>query len=403
MIAKIRNQQVPEVNFPLIMLIVTQFLGLLINKNNFAIDLALLICSFFFTRKVDIKYIVISAVFVLLILARYLMGHSEVKGYFAPIHHCTKYLNTFLGISVCCLIQYMSEREKRIMIHIVCLCCIVTDIFSVVYELQSPLAIRYRGLYGGDYPWIVSFDQIFAYSIFAVMIVLMYISERVKYKKDWLIIFTAVMNLFVLAFSKLATPMFLAFMIVIMYYTYFLIKKRKLYIIVLTYISFFIIIFSKQILNIILALNTGEGFIASRVNAVINALLKNGGQTTSLSNRKIKIDICLNSLKKNPFMGIGFTNFNEYTVGCHQDWYDILAVSGFFGFMAIITVLILYSKRIYRYTENRKDKMRYVFGLIYFFTLGFFDPCLNISIIIVVFGLIPNMGVLLRRKNEKGI
>ena len=113
MIAKIRNQQVPEVNFPLIMLIVTQFLGLLTNQNNFAVDMALLVFSFFFTRKVDIKYIIISAVFVLLILARYLTGHSAVKGYFAPIHHCTKYLNTFFGISVCCLIQYMSEREKK--------------------------------------------------------------------------------------------------------------------------------------------------------------------------------------------------------------------------------------------------------------------------------------------------
>lgn len=37
MIAKIRNQQVPEVNFPLIMLIVTQFLGLLTNQNNLSL------------------------------------------------------------------------------------------------------------------------------------------------------------------------------------------------------------------------------------------------------------------------------------------------------------------------------------------------------------------------------
>ncbi len=403
MIAKIRNQQVPEVNFPLIMLIVTQFLGLLTNQNNFAVDMALLVFSFFFTRKVDIKYIIISAVFVLLILARYLTGHSAVKGYFAPIHHCTKYLNTFFGISVCCLIQYMSEREKRVMMHTVCICCIVTGVFSIAYELQSPLAIRYRGLYGGEYPWIVSFDQIFAYSIFAVMLLIMYISEKRKSKKDWLYVFTAGMNLSLLVLSKLATPMFLAIMIAVIYYTYFLIKKKKLYMIILTYLSVCILLISKQILNFILRLNTGQGFVASRVNAVINALLNNGGQTTSLSNRQVKIDICISSLKRNPWVGIGFTDYNEFTVGCHQDWYDILAVSGFLGFIVIIIFLILYSRKVYRHTEAPKDKIRYVFGLIYFFTLGFFDPCLNISIIIVVFGLIPNLGVLLRRKNGKGI
>ncbi len=386
---------------PIILLVVYQTLSFFSVDNNFAIDaLLMLLIIFSYSKSFQIKNILLFLFLFIIIITRYLFCHSSTIGYFAPIHHCTKYLNLLIGIFLSEMIGNLEKKQKKTVLSTVLICTIVTDIISVWYCIKNPLAIRYREFFGDHYPGIITFSSIFAFGLLAVLLIVIIIDNKIK-KLDrvFLILLAMFSNVIMLLASNLTTPILLFLVMLAIYIVYKNYRDHKILTIVFSFVFVALLAMKDTILELVynVLLKYDESFVATRLKAIISVLLRSGAETTTLDNRMEKYSISLNTFKNNPIFGAGFKNFDMNTIGCHQDWPDVLAVSGIVGLILLAIFLFIQFKHCYKKIAKAKiDRICLTISFIYILLLGILDPFMEISIMLIAFGFAPNISCFMK-------
>ncbi len=374
------------------------FFSVLTEYDYIALEFLFLIFFFFCERKWK-AYSILPFVLFALAASRYFLGHSSVEGYFAPKYHLIKYFRLLFVPVVCAVFSELDKRQKRLLLLEIITCMIFTNMVSLYYTKIDPLAIRYRG-YGDEelYPGIIRFSQIFSFAMLGVILLVAVLKTK-KSMKSILFYGTAIaLNAFMLLKAQMMTPV-IVFALAAACYILFSCREKTF----LKYMGAFLIPitlllykpFFSWILGIVQTLESS--IMTRRMEALLNILLQTGGQVDSVSARMIKINISCTSFLQKPVFGIGFANFNEQTVGCHQDWFDILAVSGIIGIVLLAFFLVRQYKTGAAKCETREDLMMFKALYLAWIALGFLDPCLDMSLLIVVMIVAPHISLLWRR------
>lgn len=352
-----------------------------------ALFLALFFCI---GGKLKLKYVALLPLLVAIGI-RYFAGHSSVTGYFAPVYHLVKYFRLLLIPILADISSRITPRQKNFLGWEVSVCILLTDIISLYYAHINPLAIRYRGLQDQiDYYGIIQFDQIFSFAIVEVFLFAVLLDSDIPLGKKLFPSLVFAVNSLMLIKAQLMTPIAVMLLIAALYLFFETGKFFKRFL--LFPMALLFLAARKPILTFLIAqIEKMQSTIMSRrIEAILNALLENSGQANALSARLVKVRISLTSFLKSPYFGIGFTNFDGKTVGCHQDWFDILAVSGIFAFLFILIFLVLQFRDIMRRCEDKKGRHMCAAAFLAFLILGFLDPALSPTILIAVFVLAPN-------------
>lgn len=356
-----------------------------------AFFLALFFCV---SAKLKLKYV---ALFPLLtaIGIRYFAGHSGVTGYFAPVYHLVKY---FRLLSIPLLIDSFAQvtpRQKKFLVSEISVCILLTNLISLYYAHINPLSIRYRGLLDQvDYYGIIRFSQIFSFAIIEVFLFALFLDSDIPVQKKAFPALVFAVNSLMLVKAQLMTPVALTLMVAALYFFFETGKFAKRFLV----FPLALILFAarKPILTFFIARiqKMHSTIMSRRAEAILNALLDSGGQTNSLSARLVKIQISWTSFLQRPYLGIGFTTFDMTTVGCHQDWFDILAVSGVFVFLIVLIFFAFQFRDAMRKCEDKKARHMCAAAFIAFLILGFINATLASDLLITVFILAPNYRLL---------
>lgn len=363
---------------------------------------------FFFTlfsfclKKLYTAYIVGVGFFFITAL-RYFAIHSDVSGYFAPVYHLLKYYRLIYIPIIIGVFSNLNVVQKRFLIVEILICVCITNIISLYYVSIDDLAIRYRGMKDGipnddTYPGIIRFSQVFSSAFLNFILLISIILNKNRTFVIWLFL-VLVLNTITLIKSQLMTPI-LCFCLVVLFYIIFQHYKQKfINFVILVVIP--VLLFYKKISELLLGYldYIKSDFIAKRLEAILNfAISGDGRKYSAINNRMNKIDISLSSFNTSPLFGIGYGKYDSNVVGSHQDWFDILAVSGVLGFVIVLIVIIISSKMVLKTTFNDSDKKAFLAAMIVFLVLGFLDPCLDICIFFAVFVIIPNFSVVFKRR-----
>ena len=340
--------------------------------------------------KLKFKYI---ALFPLLaaIGIRYFAGHSNVTGYFAPVYHLVKYFRLLLIPLLADAFAQTTPRQKHFFFREISVCVLITDVISLYYAHINPLSIRYRGLLDQvDYYGIIRFSQIFSFAIIEVFLFAVLLESDIPAQRKLFPTLVFAVNSLMLVKAQLMTPIVIMLIVAALYLFLEIGKFARRFL--LLPMALVLLAARKSILAFFVAqIQKMQSTIMSRrAEAILNALLDSGGQTDALSARVVKIQISWASFLKRPYFGIGFANFDGTTVGCHQDWFDILAVSGIFAFLLILTFLVLQFRNIIRRCKDKKGRHMCTAAFLAFLILGFLNGNLAPDILITVFILAPN-------------
>lgn len=129
--------------------------------------------------------------------------------------------------------------------------------------------------------------------------------------------------------------------------------------------------------------------------AIANILSGDMTHIDTLSRRFMLANWSLVSFKNNPIFGINWKNHTYGKIGCHMQWADDLGRYGIIGNIFIIINYFMLAK----YTINNTDKCFVKNSLvtvwIMFFILGFLNPCLSATNLMMMFVVIPSIeGIL---------
>ena len=354
--------------------------------------------------------IIVGGLLLLYTSIRFFCGHSNETGYFAPVYHLLKYFRFFMIPILQEVFTRFSDKRKKIFFVETIICGVLTSVISLYYVFAfDPLAIRYRGLaHSGQketvYKGIIRFSQVFSLSLFTlILFIILMQMQTIKKKKDkkntkFIVVSSIAVISVMIVKGQLMTPLIVLCIASLIYY--FLSQYRKIskFIFNILLVCIGLLIYKPILSRIYMIVrNNRENFIAMRLEAIISKLLGINAQSSSLDNRMKKISISMSSFKYKPLFGIGYENFNGRTVGCHQDYWDILAVSGIFGFLLLMFVLIFICVKTTIKCKTDVEKRLFIAEFTAFIILGFLDPCLDITIILVVFVLAPNCSCMINR------
>lgn len=365
------------------------------------LELLFFVLFSFCLKKIYAAYI-IGVGFFFITALRYFAIHSDVSGYFAPIYHLLKYYRLIYIPIIIGVFRNLSAGQKRFLIVEILICVCITNLISLYYVSIDELAIRYRGMKDGipnddTYPGIIRFSQVFSSALLNFILLISAILNKNRTIVIWIIL-VLVLNTITLIKSQLMTPI-LCFCLVILLYIIFQHYKQK----VLNFVLLIVIpiaLLYKRIAEWMLGYldYIKSDFIAKRLEAILNfAISGDGRKYSAINNRMDKIDISWSSFSTSPLLGVGYEKYDSNVVGSHQDWFDILAVSGIVGFVIVLIVIIISSKMVLK-SINGRDKTAFIAAMIVFLILGFLDPCLDICIFFAVFVIIPNFSVLFNRR-----
>ena len=377
------------------------FFSVITEYDFLALELIFLILFILCVKRIRLPELLIFPMVAILGM-RYFSSHSDVQGYYAPIYHVVKYLRVLHLPFLIELFDEISENEKKRLLNICVIGIVLTDLISISYTFQHPLAIRYKENLGeGTFHGIIQFTQIFSFSIVNTFFFVRLMNKSNTVKERILTIAVIIVNTVMIIKAQLMTPVIMMFLCLVIYYS--LMTKRTTKVLVGIPIVILLLVVYKPLLSSVLEFvgRLDSSIMTRRVEAIINTLLHTGGQVNSLSARQAKINISLDSFKLNPLFGIGFSTFDIDTIGCHQDWFDTLAVSGLLFYIFVIAYFVYLFFSAQRKTFDSACKNMLTAAFISFIVLGFLDPCLDSNIFIVIFLIAPNFEMICKSTSSK--
>lgn len=294
----------------------------------------------------------------------------------------------------------LSDKKKKQIFYLSLACIVGTIIVSLYYIIfVDPQAIRNTqrsvALFGvGDFMLMYSMAIIVGPLFFLI-------TKMNKKKKNLFIFISFILILICLLLCNLVTSVVIAIVSVIVMY---LVTRNFKYILIAFYsiIAFFVILknWFAKLLYSLANQNIFYWSTNNKIVAIANVLSGDFTHVDTLTRRFMLASWSLESFKENMFFGINWKNHQYGTIGCHMQWADDLGRYGIFGnIFIIINYIILFissEKRI----KDTFVKKAMITVWIMFFILGFLNPCLSATNLMMIFVVIPCLEGVVSKKGE---
>ena len=317
-------------------------------------------------------------------------------GFFDPINNLVKFIYVFETYVLYLIIQQFERKTRKRLIEFAVWCLIVTMIISLYYNLFiDSTAIRFRP---EQYTFICTFGQYYeCVIVISIIVCTLFSQKNVNYIKSLLVI--GILGLVFLV-GNLVTGLVLAIGGIGMALILSKVKKLKYGLTFIGLLGVIALSLRSYIIEILLQISEWQFFnkiTADKIIAMAN-LLSGRDQVDTLSTRSMLTQYSINSFKQNPWFGIGYEGYHIGTVGCHQEWSDMLAVFGIVGVVLIGIVFLFLIKQIYRNIHTQLDFICFSISLILIFILGFLNPALTEEALLAVLVIAPNSSLIFRKK-----
>ena len=302
------------------------------------------------------------------------------------------------------LFVYVSELEnekKKHLFKVAMMSIFGTIMFSLYYILWvDPQAVR--NTQRDVHLWGVG-DFMLMYAI-AVIIgpLLLVIMQRIKNKQKSLALILLISAMVIcLVLCNLVTSVVIAALSI--FVTYCVTRRQKIIYVVLAIILSIMIALRSVFANLLYYIAAKNIFYWSTNNKIIaiaNVLVGNMNNIDTLSRRFMLANWSLQSFKEHPFLGINWKNHIYGKIGCHCQWADDLGRFGVIGNFVIIYNYIKIARYTVNYANSRLIKDSIISVWIMFAILGFLNPCLSGTLLMMMFVIVPTFDSLIGEENE---
>lgn len=352
------------------------------------------------------KLSLVNLIILLITFFRCVIADQLNMSYYSSLQVLIQRYQFFVYPIVFFYVIQLNEKEKKSIFNWAIFCITITVIFSLYYVLfVNPQAIRdthYGHLWGvGDFQLMYAIAILFGPLLFLII-------DRIKNKNKcfYLVISLILMGL-CLILCNLVTSVVVA--IISIFITYCITKRSKsLYLIISIFLP--VAWFCKKTIarSLIYIANKNLFYWSTnnKILAIANVLLGEFSNVDTLSRRWMLINQSLTSFKQHPIFGINFKEHVSGKIGCHCQWPDDLARFGIVGNFIIWFNYIHIAKVTIRNSNDQMIKNVMISSWICFFILGFLNPCLSGTILMVIFVISPcfhKYNKLSRSKYEKNI
>lgn len=322
-------------------------------------------------------------------------------GFFSTLHVVIARYQLLIYPILFAYVRHLSLYEKKRIFKLAFMCIIGTIMLSLYYVVfVEPLAIRYAGviqLFGSG-------DFMLMYSIALAMGPLLFlILERLKHKmKSSILIIGLILMFTCLIVCKLVTSIVVA---VISILVMFIIKQKKKFLLIpfICTLAWFSKTFIAKMFYYIADKKIFFWSTNDKIIAVANLLSGNTANINTLSDRYMLARWSLQSFMENPLFGINWKDHVYGKIGCHMQWADDLGRYGLLGNVLLIVNYVYLVRYTVRSIGDIYTKKALVAAWITFFALGFLNPCITTTNLMMIFIVIPSFEAMFPRKNILGL
>lgn len=309
--------------------------------------------------------------------------------YFSPMQSCIERYQIFINALLFTYIMTLSNKE-RLNIFILSIACIVTTVIVSLYYILmiDPQAVR--NTQGVSYYGVGDFQLMYAMAILSGPY-LMYIKDcYTKKQKFFYHILCFALMMICLLLCNLVTSVVVSVVSIVISRYYFCNNKitKKIF-----FYSLIALLSLKNLIAYLLKLVAEKGIFYwstnNKILAVSNLILGNNENLDTLSARADLTMISLNTFRNNLLFGVDFKEHVSGIVGGHAQWVDDLARFGFIGNIAIIWNYLYFAN--YSISALKKEKLKKAVKSAWcvLFILGFLNPCMSGTILMIILVVIP--------------
>lgn len=362
--------------------------------------LALMILNINKRNLLDFMPFAIFTFIVLLLFFR--SGNTEARDFNAPIYHALKFANIMLVAAISIGMRSLPIRYKK-GIFTGALAAVLISVGISLYNVIfiNKYAIRYADSF--DLKNCIDFNQYYGICLLTIVIACAMIHNRIKnVKRRTYCVEIALIAC--IALSLLTTGVLLTLLGILLSYVIY--KKNNLKRttailgISLVLILVLLVLFREKISDLLYNLTEPMNWIVrDRIRSVIDMIFNtNHNLQYSYARRNELANYSITSFKKDPIFGVGYKGYGYGSIGCHQEWQDMLGVFGIVGTLLFVLLMVHFFNITLKRLRKGIDRDTFFATVISFVVLGFLNPCLSLPVLLVVFVLAPNVTLFVERK-----
>lgn len=342
----------------------------------------ILVLAIMYSDRIKLHSITGIVVLVVIHIFSFLFAKNFNFGFWDPINFIMKYISLFQLFIIYDIFISLDNNKKHLILNVILISISVTNIVSIYYNIGDKFAIRYRP---ENYIFIMNFSQFYALPILISTLIAKILFQRTA---SLLLLTTLLSSVVVLIIGNLMTGLILGAFGILLVFLLWLTRANRLKQILTSLLSFLaIMLLRTPMANFIRRITTFRLFsdLQSSKLLVVAKLLEGGEATSTLSVRNDYKKYAINSYKEYPYFGLPYEEYRYGTISGHADWYDLLAMNGFIGFLALLLVLIYLCIRVFKNTKEQANLISFFVALTIFVVLGFLNPSFSVEILLMTF------------------
>ena len=326
-------------------------------------------------------------------------GQTSVRGFNAPVNHMLKFVYLMFAVAISIGMRELSREVRARVIKWM----LASVLISVLISIYSAVFIdRYAIRYSVDrgFSNIIDFGQYYGLCFIIAACEFVFFRYRKMYSV-WRVVLISIPILICVALSLITTGVLLTALGIGLAFAVHKYDQSKTKIALWTVFIFallaFSLLFRAQISDWIYKITEPLNWILrDRLRSVADTIFRtNHGLIYSYDRRDELAGYSLSSFRAHPLFGIGYKEYGYGTIGCHQEWQDLLGVFGIVGTF-LFAIAIIYLVRVTaRSIDNKTDLHTFYIAVVLFFIFGFLNPCLNLPVLTAVFVVAPNISLII--------
>ena len=326
-------------------------------------------------------------------------GQTSVRGFNAPVNHMLKFVYLMFAVAISIGMRELSREVRARVIKWM----LASVLISVLISIYSAVFIdRYAIRYSVDrgFSNIIDFGQYYGLCFIIAACAFVFFRYRKMYSV-WRVVLISIPILICVALSLITTGVLLTALGIGLAFAVHKYDQSKTKIALWTVFIFallaFSLLFRAQISDWIYKITEPLNWILrDRLRSVADTIFRtNHGLIYSYDRRDELAGYSLSSFRAHPLFGIGYKEYGYGTIGCHQEWQDLLGVFGIVGTF-LFAIAIIYLVRVTaRSIDNKTDLHTFYIAVVLFFIFGFLNPCLNLPVLTAVFVVAPNISLII--------
>lgn len=286
----------------------------------------------------------------------------------------------------------LTNQDKRHIFRVSILSITVTVLISLFYIIKvDPQAVRNTqrdlALFGvGDFMLIYTL----AISLGPILYFISNYKGSLKNKMFYFVFFA--LSVVCILLCNLVTSVIVGILSLVVMY---IVKKRKIiYLLISQFVLLFFYLVRNYIAKFLYSIASKKLFYWSTNNKIIaiaNIIKGDFSNIDTISRRLMLASWSIDSFKKNMLFGINWKHHEYGRIGCHMQWADDLGRYGIFGNTILILNYFYLSISSINKIECRIVKDAMICIWIMFIILGFLNPCISASNLMMIFVVIPSM------------